>query len=55
MMERNELADDVIDTAIALIVDTGLTQIEIGAKNDSINIKVNIEAGYNKERESDEL
>lgn len=54
MTERNDLADDVIDAVIALIVDTGLTQIELAATKDNIEIKVEINSGYIKERDSDE-
>lgn len=55
MMERNDLADEVLDAVIALISDLGQTEIELTAKKDNIEIKVDINAGYIKESGSDEL
>lgn len=49
MEERNELADEVLDAVIALITDLGQTNIELEAKKDNIEIKVDIYAGYIKE------
>lgn len=54
MSERNELADDVLDAVIALIADLGQTEIELTAKKDNIEIKVDINAGYITESDSDE-
>ena len=49
MEERNELADEVLDAVIALIVDLRQTEIELTAKKDNVEIKVDIHASYIKE------
>ena len=54
MVERNDLADEVLDAVIALIADLGKTEIELTAKKDNIEIKVDINAGYIKDSDSDE-
>ena len=49
MVERNDLADEVLDAVIALIADLGQTEIELTAKKDDIEIKIDINARYIKE------